>query len=250
LKNILVIGDSCNDVFTYCKALRLAPDVPVPVLNVVRSSSNPGMAANVCCNIRALNGSCDLITNQNWEKITKTRFVDEKSNHHFMRVDFQPTIVTSLDLSFIDFSQYSLVAISDYNKGLLTEDSIKFICENHDNVFIDTKKPVSIFANKAKFIKINDFEYQSSLPFLTPFLMSKIIRTTGSEGCVFNEVVYPVDKVEVKDVSGAGDAFFAALVYDYSINQDIDSAIKFANTCASEVVKHRGVTTINKPSDG
>ena len=34
MKKILVIGDSSRDVFVYCDALRLCPDVPVPVLNV------------------------------------------------------------------------------------------------------------------------------------------------------------------------------------------------------------------------
>ena len=31
MKSILVIGESSRDVFVYCDALRLCPDVPVPV---------------------------------------------------------------------------------------------------------------------------------------------------------------------------------------------------------------------------
>jgi len=62
------------------------------------------------------------------------------------------------------------------------------------------------------------------------------------------EELYPVaDKVEVKDTSGAGDSFFAALLVKYIETEDIKSAIKFANECASEVVKRKGVTTINIP---
>ena len=32
---------------------------------------------------------------------------------------------------------YEIIAISDYNKGFLTEEDIKYICEHHDNVFVN-----------------------------------------------------------------------------------------------------------------
>ena len=75
---ILVIGESCKDVFVYCDAKRLAPDVPVPVLNVVRQTENPGMAANAFRLIQKLQpNSSVLLTNDNWQNVTKTRLVDE-----------------------------------------------------------------------------------------------------------------------------------------------------------------------------
>ena len=55
---------------------------------------------------------------------------------------------------------------------------------------------------------------------------------------------YKVKKVDVKDTSGAGDSFMAALVVNYLNTNNIDQAIKYANECASEVVKHRGVSLI------
>ena len=66
----------------------------------------------------------------------------------------------------------------------------------------------------------------------------------GGLGCEFQAKRYPVDKVEVKDTSGAGDSFMAALCVKFIETQDIHESIKFANLCACEVVKHRGVTTI------
>ena len=51
-KDILVIGDSCRDVYVYCDTNRLAPDVPVPVLNVLYQNENGGMASNVFRNIQ------------------------------------------------------------------------------------------------------------------------------------------------------------------------------------------------------
>ena len=97
MKKVLVIGESCRDVFIYCDALRLCPDVPVPVLNIKNETDNPGMAKNVYMNIKSLIDDCDVITNENWYEITKTRYVDEKSNHTFFRVD-TPHNISRIDL--------------------------------------------------------------------------------------------------------------------------------------------------------
>ena len=241
MKKILVIGESCKDIFYYCDAKRLAPDFPVPVLNIVGQSENPGMAMNVKRNIQSYI-SCDICTNSNWRSITKTRYVHEKTNHMFFRVD-SGCVASPLNLEEIDYD-YGLIVISDYNKGYLSEHDIEYICKMHSNVFLDTKKILGSWANSAKYIKINDYEYQNSKPFLTPLLRSKIIHTLGGDGCEFEDTKFQVDRVDVKDTSGAGDSFMAALVVKYFETSDIITSIKFANKCASEVVKHRGVTTI------
>jgi sugar/nucleoside kinase (ribokinase family) len=139
---------------------------------------------------------------------------------------------------------YDLIAISDYNKGFLTEEDIAYICKNHPNVFIDSKKKISTWANDAKYIKINNFEYLRSKPTLTSELEKKVIHTKGGDGCIFQDKIFPVAQTEVKDSSGAGDTFFAALIVSYARTGDIEEAIQFANTCASKVVKERGVTTL------
>ena len=242
MKSILVIGESSRDVFVYCDALRLCPDVPVPVLNVIDQSENPGMAKNVQRNIKSLIENCDIITNDNWFNVTKTRYVHEKSNHTFFRVDSSHKI-PKIDLSKIDYD-YEIIVISDYDKGFLSTDDIELICSNHSNVFIDTKKILGSWADKARFIKINDFEYKNSEKYVTNNLANKIIHTMGSDGCEYMGVNYSVDKVEVKDVSGAGDTFMAGLVIKYFETKNIEESIKFANKCASTVVRHKGVSVL------
>jgi bifunctional ADP-heptose synthase (sugar kinase/adenylyltransferase) len=242
MKKILVIGDSSRDVFVYCDALRLCPDVPVPVLNIKDQTENPGMAKNVQRNIQSLIRDCDIITNDNWYEITKTRYVHESSNHTFFRVDTTQKI-PKIDLSTIDYN-YDIIVISDYDKGFLTREDIETICSNHATVFIDTKKILGPWANYAKFIKINDFEYKNSKDTITDELKNKIIHTMGSDGCEYQGVKYPVKKAEVKDVSGAGDSFMAALVVKYFETKDVVESIKFANQCASKVVKQKGVTIL------
>ncbi len=56
MSRILVIGETCRDVFVYCDSNRLCPEAPVPVLNIVDQRENPGMAGNVRRNIESLLG--------------------------------------------------------------------------------------------------------------------------------------------------------------------------------------------------
>lgn len=244
-KRILIIGESCWDIFVYCDTIRLAPDIPVPVLHVIRQTQNPGMAKNVERNVKALHKACDIVTNSNWKKITKTRFMHEKTPQAFFRVDSKDATPRA-HIRNISFKKYDIVAISDYNKGFLTQDDIRYICENHPCVFVDTKKRVGRFLDAAKYIKINKFEYEHSLP-IPKDIERKIICTRGGEGVHFRGKIYPVQSVEVKDVTGAGDSFFAALLVRYAETGNIDEAITFANLCASYVVKKKGVSVIKRP---
>ena len=242
MAKIQVIGESCQDIFVYCDAIRLAPDLPVPVLSVKRVETNPGMAANVYRNILSYVNDCLLVTNRNWEKITKTRYVHEESNHLFLRVD-TPHEVDTLDILRLEFNSEILV-ISDYNKGFLSESVIEEICNRHQQVFLDTKKVLGRWAEKAAFIKINDYEYRKSIPYITKSMKDRLIHTRGSNGCDFRGINYPVEQISVRDTSGAGDSFMAALVIEYLKTADIISSIKSANSAASKVVKTRGVGVI------
>ena len=100
------------------------------------------------------------------------------------------------------------------------------------------------WADKARFIKINNYELQRSLDTISPVALSKTICTKGGDGCDYNGINYPVCSVEIKDSSGAGDTFFAALVCKFLKSGDIDKSINYANQAASKVVGERGVTTL------
>ncbi len=243
MKKILIVGESCRDVFVYCKANRLCPDIPVPALSIVSQTENPGMAMNVQRNVRSIFSNCDIMTNDGWEGVTKTRYMHLESNHMFIRVDTDHNI-SRVDVKKIPLN-YDIIAISDYNKGFLTEEDIKYLCERHNNVFIDTKKILGDWANNVKFVKINNFEYERSKGSIPETLKDKIIYTKGESGAYFNGKSYPVnEKVEVNDTSGAGDSFFAALLVKYAETEDIEEAINFANECASAAVQHKGVSVI------
>lgn len=242
MPKIRVIGESSRDIFVYCEATRLAPDLPVPVLHELRIETNPGMAANVYRNLVTQVSDSDLITNQNWEDLTKTRYVHDESNHLFLRVD-KVIEIEPLDMSRLNLDS-EIVVVSDYNKGFLTESMIEQICHSHECVFLDTKKVLGPWAERAAFIKINNYEYMRSNHSVTESMQNKLIVTKGSKGCDFNGVNYPVASVLVRDTSGAGDSFMAALVSEFSRSSDIIKSIKTANLAASVVVMTRGVGVI------
>jgi len=263
MKKVLVIGDSCQDVFCYCNCSRLAPEAPVPVLDYNHEQKNPGMAYNVYENVRSLNHvclhlsskkgnspcvntECDIQTNSNWRDITKTRLVDSKTNQMFLRLDSSIKF-DRIKLGTIRFREYDAVIISDYDKGFILKEDIEAISRLHDLTFLDTKKVIGNWAEKITFIKINEAEYEKSKRiFKKDNFNNKLIKTLGPQGCEHKNEIYPVPEVEVKDVSGAGDTFIAGLVLKYIQNKDIVDSIKFANQCATKAVGQQGVVALSK----
>ena len=242
MSQVTIIGESCLDVFVYCEAIRLAPDLPVTVLQEIHVETNPGMAANVDRNIKSRNVATTLVTNKNWQEVTKRRYMHDGSNHMFFRVD-TPHNIERVSIQEFEFNS-DVIVISDYNKGYLSESDIEYICNSHPLVFLDTKKVLGTWAEKASFIKINHFEYMNSEDRLTETLRTKIIHTRGPEGCDFQGRNYPVEKCEIRDTSGAGDSFMAALVTEYLVTGEIEKSIIAANLAASKVVRTRGVGVI------
>ena len=161
----------------------------------------------------------------------------------FVRVD-SSTQVERLVRKEIE-KEYDTVIIADYDKGFLTTDDIQYICTHHPQVFLDTKKVLDNWANAARFIKINNHEYERSKEYFQNVgVVDKVIQTMGGGGCCYNGKIYSVEEQDVMDVSGAGDTFMASLVVEYCRTDDIIESIKFANKCASQVVTQRGVTVL------
>lgn len=246
-KNILVIGESCTDVFHYGECKRLCPEAPAPVFNSLRTIENKGMAGNVFNNLKQLmnENNLKLITNKNWKSIKKTRFIEEKSNHMFLRLDENDNKYSSLqNIKNIDFAKYDSVVVSDYNKGLLSCDDLEYIAKNSKLSFLDTKKTLGKWSENFTFIKINKDEFEKTKYFINEEQIKNLIITEGSKGCLHAGKRYYVPSVEVKDVSGAGDSFLAAFSYCFTKTRQINDAIIFANECATRVVQKKGVSVL------
>jgi D-beta-D-heptose 7-phosphate kinase/D-beta-D-heptose 1-phosphate adenosyltransferase len=248
--NILVIGDNCIDNFVYGSAFRLAPEAPVPVFNPIYEENNKGMAGNVVANLQALGINTYFICNN--EEIIKTRYVDDRSGQILLRVDkndkvkrIDKEVIKVINNNIVNGIKIDAIVISDYNKGFLEEEDIQHICENNKNVFIDTKKILDKWCIKASFIKINHVEYEHTKYSLQDLnIEDKLIITLSNKGCQYKDKLFPVKKVNIKDVSGAGDTFLSGLVVEYVLTNNIEKAIKFAQECATVVVQKQGVATL------
>ena len=238
----LVIGDSCTDIFVYGRCDRMAPAAPVPVFLSGREVRNMGMAGNVYKNIISLEADCDIITNT--AELTKTRFVEDKTNHMLLRLDSDEGSVDRITgIEEIKYDDYDAIVISDYDKGFLTEEDIENISQRHPLVFLDTKKILGEWAKNVTYIKINEIEYTKTRHTLGEWCEDSLIVTLGSGGCKYQDKIFPVTRVEIRDLIGAGDTFLASLVYNFVKRGNIYVAIDFANERATQVVQQRGVNT-------
>jgi len=244
MKKILVIGDFCTDVFIYGECHRLSPEAPVPVFTPTSHKTNDGMAGNVAHNLNVLTKDYTIELYFQDEPITKTRYIDSKSNHMFLRVDegeehVKPLVLTEELVESIQ--QAEAVVESDYNKGLLSLDTANSIVFHAKKSFLDTKKKIdSTTIKNFTFIKLNEEEFKKNMTD-NPEELRKIIATLGSRGAQYMNKQYEVAAKETIDVSGAGDTFLAAFVVNYLETADVDSAIIFANKMSSAVVSKKGV---------
>ena len=81
--NVLIIGDSCIDIYHYGTCDRLSLEAPVPVLKHIETKEKSGMAINVKDNFSSLGVDTSIITNN--KQVKKERFVDIKSKNHLLR---------------------------------------------------------------------------------------------------------------------------------------------------------------------
>ena len=238
--NVLLIGDSCRDEYVYGDCNRLSPEGPITILDEKSRKIRPGMAANVKSNLESFGVGVNLLTQR--EVITKTRYVDSKSNYQLLRVDTTPDVtpITSAEVRMALMSfEYDAVVISDYDKGYLSDDDLRLLCEAFNRpIFVDTKKR-KLFHKDNVFWKINKKEYdlldREHMPNGT-----HLIVTLGSDGVDWNGIRYLPKKVNVFDVCGAGDTFLTALVWEFMKHKDMQKSIDIANRAAAISVQHPG----------
>jgi len=246
---ILVIGDKCSDHYSYGNVERLCSDVPAPVFKPTKTIATDGMAGNVARQLEAW--KCDVFTKFNKGFICKKKYIDEKTNHTLLRVDIEPDIkhILPQDLRLLLVNaedKWDAIVVSDYGKGYLNHGAIQYICESHPLVFVDTKKKIDLFLKDATFIKINEQEWEATKDNINPNdWKEKIIVTLGSQGCMYNDKVYPITIVNMTDLSGVRDTFMAGLVRWYVETEDIDASLEYANNCAMRVVQKKGVAVLD-----
>ena len=241
---VLLIGDSCEDIYHYGTCDRLSPEAPVPVLKQDRTEKKGGMSSNVKLNIESF--GMEVTHYYNLETIRKHRFVDIRYNQHLLRLDEGESLALKpFDVGVVSsFSQFDAVVISDYDKGFLPNDVISSLCEIFKDkpVFVDSKKRDLSCLNDC-IVKINEKEFNSltGLPKDSSFIV-----TLGEGGALHNGKIYSTDRTEVFDICGAGDVFLSSLVFGCLKWKDMPAAIRLANKSARISVSKMGTYVLTK----
>ena len=261
---IAVVGDQIIDRYILGTIDRISPEAPVPVLRMTQTKENRGGAGNVVENLRGLGVQVSEFFGKHVP--VKTRVMS--GNHHVIRIDDEEEPYwmkwdeVDIGLGYgIQHKKFDAVVISDYGKGMISEEVAKEIilkCQHHyahqTPVIVDAKKDFHRF-HGASVIKCNNKEASEIKPwknnFAEQFDAGYFVVTDGPHGI---SAVTPYDniydakgfEISICDTCGAGDTVTAVLAIMKCLYPSIQDAIDLANIAASEVCRHPGVMPINK----
>jgi len=197
-RNFIVVGDIILDRFIYGNAMRISPEAPALVLDVVEEKHSIGGAFNVFSHLNSLGGSTKLISVTGSDIIKYLDDFPEINNHQNNLILFKDSSrVTSIKTRLIAFYKLSYLArfdkevtkeinsefvdkiieavkellnedssllIVDYKKGVVTEhlseELIKIAEMKKVRVFVDTKKDDISSFKGAYVLKPNKIEFR------------------------------------------------------------------------------------------
>lgn len=261
---VLVLGDRIVDEYMHCKATRLCPEAPAPVL--VETSRwrkrCEGGASLVAENLKSL-----LYSDGGWGGHLIEIFGSESRK---LRIFADRTLICRVDedsLTVKETEEYKkqiadvikgceVVVVGDYGKGAMTHCAswlTKLCLSENIPLFVDAKsdpKPYTgcyaIFPNENEHTDLNEKCYQH------------VIRKRGPKGCSVDGTLVATEEQQVYDVTGAGDVFLAAFVarFLYHLNPPyrtmgivhLTECAHYANKAAGISVRHLG-TYIVKPEE-
>jgi len=232
---VLLIGDSCKDIYQFGKVNRISPEAPVPVFTPTRSQEMGGMADNVKSNLEKLGLDVSYLKGQT---SVKTRLVDERSGQQIARIDEDAESQPLKDIPLND-DDWDAVVVSDYDKGTIDYELVNRLNDLSIPVFVDTKK-TDLRRFSGCILKINELEYGRR----TSDSDTIVITMAGNGARILSgdtDITTGGIPSEVVDVTGAGDTFLAALTFSYIRTRDLVDAVEFANRAASRTVQHLGV---------
>lgn len=298
--SVLVIGDLVMDHFIWGKVRRISPEAPVPVVEVNSESLMLGGAANVVNNIHSLGGKvlvCGVIGRDDMGKnlvhelklkgissdgviaeagrptSVKTRIIAH--SQQVVRFDREKKDKIHLDTikAIIDYvkgkiSSVDTIVISDYAKGVLSEELVEEIItiakKRNKPVAVDPKVSHFDYYKYATIVTPNndeasqasgiDIESESSLLRAGEVLLNKlgsdaVLITRGEHGMSLfesnGEITHiPTVAKEVYDVSGAGDTVIGTVALAIASGASFKEAAVISNFAAGIVVGKVGTATV------
>jgi len=287
------------DRYTWGDVERISPEAPVPVVRVMHQSDQPGGAGNVAMNIAALGGKASLVgfCGEDAEAYALEHLLrDGAVDSHLTGVKGHPTTtklrivggkqqMLRLDRETIDgypdaafsalkaridnaLQSADAVVLSDYGKGVLTEDVCQFTIskarERRIPVLVDPKQSrftryrdaTTICPNLGELsiatgISAKDLESVLTagqkmvkglgLEFLTATLSEKGIALLREK----SRFIAPAVARQVFDVSGAGDTVIATLALALAGGLHMEAAVQLANVTAGIAVSKVGTVPVS-----
>lgn len=269
-----------------CQIVGYSPeDDLTPKLRVISERHSPGGSANVAINLKSL-GCQDvclfgavgddpsgvqlkkslqemiingvLLRIKDRPTTTKTRYVTPRGRHA-VRIDKEITdpinehAATSLIDQIRHTAPYDCIVISDYAKGLITEQLLAAINELGTLTIVDPKGTDFTKYGKIYAITPNETEHlaaqqQHQNSDLALSYAENYIVTRSENGCSLttegNTTNLLVKPREVGDPTGCGDTFVAALTHSIAKKKSIGAACKYALAAGACTVDHEGVYAV------
>lgn len=302
-KTILIAGDVMLDTYIFGKVGRISPEAPVPVLleDETRMRFVPGGAANVAVNVKAAGQDASLFSlvgsDENGRRLldrleqegidnnavlqlsdrpttSKLRYIGQ-TNQQILRVDREST--EEVDIGSLNekwryledaAGNISLIVLSDYNKGFLSEAVcqrlITFANERCIRVLVDVKGSDAAKYKGAFLLKPNRSELSDLTGLRTDTIddcvnasivlrekadVEMVLATLGADGMILIDSQGLKKRVEtvakdVYDVTGAGDTSIAYLAAGLADGMSIEEAVDRANTAAGIQVSKMGTSLV------
>lgn len=286
---ILLIGDFMIDHYLFGSSNRESPEAPIPVINFEEEKFVPGGAGNVAMNLKSFgaNVSCvgyigddywgEILLNILKENGINTKFIEKKNKYTTIckqriysgsiqqsRLDFEFLMSDWTPSKEIDYENFDLIVLSDYNKGIFNKDwfnvkNVPVILDpkirnphifKYSNIITPNLKELGEVTN-SKISNATLLE-RAAKQLIKEFEIEHVIVTKGHKGISLiskNKTSQHFDafKVENPDVTGAGDTVISALACIYAETGDIENAVKIANAAAAVAVQNKGTHKINIP---
>ncbi|MEI7590148.1 MAG: D-glycero-beta-D-manno-heptose-7-phosphate kinase [Deltaproteobacteria bacterium] len=298
---VLVVGDIILDHFIKGTVSRISPEAPVPVVNVANESFLLGGSANVINNIVSAGGkvfcsgvigndemgkkiieelrskgidTSGIVKEKQRQTTVKSRIIANRQQVvRFDKEDKHALAPRSIEniIKYIQSISYKLdaIVISDYGKGVITEELLLGIKQNISGknipVCIDPKKSNFAFYEGFDIITPNTLEaiaaagintrdsydiVQVGRSLLASYDFKALLITRSDEGMSLFEKKpnkshshFPTQAREVFDVTGAGDTVIAILALSLASGATLHEAVMLANYAAGIVVGKTGTAT-------
>ena len=294
---IFCLGDLMLDKYIIGSSQRISPEGPIPILDIKKEVNMLGGVGNVARNlgtigiktylvgllgndeigniiekkIKQRNIVTKLFKDNNRPTTLKTRFI--ANDQQILRTDKETLtpISLSLEKKILKESRKMIlnsdsIILSDYGKGLLTQNILKeIICfanKNKKPIILDPKgnnldnyKGVTILTpniNELELVakkKLNNKDeiVEVSRKIIKKYNSKHMLITRGKLGMLLvssnNKVInLDTEAKQIYDVSGAGDTVTSFLAACLGSSITIDNSIKIANSAAGIVVSKSGTS--------